>query len=136
MRLTLLLIGACLLSLVAAPGACQAEVPIVPAASLGLNQQQLDRIDALVNAEIEAKRLPGCVVAVGRTGGIGFLKAYGNRRIKPSEEPMTVDTLFDMASLTKPIATATSVMILVERGEVRLRNPIAEYIPEFGQNGK
>jgi uncharacterized protein YbbC (DUF1343 family)/CubicO group peptidase (beta-lactamase class C family) len=136
MRLMLLLIGACLLCLVAAPGTCRAEVPIVPAASLGLNQQQLDRIDALVDAEIEAKHLPGCVVAIGRTGGIGFLKAYGNRRIEPSEEPMTVDTLFDMASLTKPIATATSVMILVEQGKVRLRNPIAEYIPEFGQNGK
>jgi len=136
MRFTLLLIGACVLSLAFALGVSHAELPVVPAASLGLNQQQLDRIDALVNAEIEAKRLPGCVVAIGRTGGIGFLKAYGNRRIKPSEEPMTVDTLFDMASLTKPIATATSVMILVERGEVRLRNPIAEYIPEFGQNGK
>lgn len=136
MRFTLPLIGACVLSLVVAPGASQAEVLVVPAASLGLNQQQLDRIDALVEAEIEAKRLPGCVVAIGRTGGIGFLKAYGNRRIEPSKEPMTVDTLFDMASLTKPIATATSVMILVEQGKVRLRNPIAEYIPEFGQNGK
>jgi uncharacterized protein YbbC (DUF1343 family)/CubicO group peptidase (beta-lactamase class C family) len=117
-------------------GDARAEVPVVPAASLGLNQQQLDRIDAMVEAEIEAKRLPGCVVAIGRTGGVGFLKAYGNRRIEPSQEPMTVDTLFDMASLTKPIATATSVMILVEQGKVRLRNPIAEYIPEFGQNGK
>lgn len=136
MRYPLALIGACALSLMAATSVSQAEVPVVPAASLGLNQQQLDRIDALVEAEIEAKRLPGCVVAIGRTGGIGFLKAYGNRRVQPSPEPMTVDTLFDMASLTKPIATATSVMILVEQGQVRLRNPIAEYIPEFGQNGK
>jgi uncharacterized protein YbbC (DUF1343 family)/CubicO group peptidase (beta-lactamase class C family) len=117
-------------------GEAHAELPIVAAERLGLNQSQLDRIDALVEAEIEAKRLPGCVVAIGRTGGIGFLKAYGNRQVEPSKEPMTVDTLFDMASLTKPIATATSVMILVEQGKVRLRNPIAEYIPEFGQNGK
>lgn len=136
MRFPLLSIGVCILNLIIAVGVSQAEVPVVPAASLGLNQQQLDRIDALVEAEIEAKRLPGCVIAIGRTGGVGFLKAYGNRQVEPSKEPMTVDTLFDMASLTKPIATATSVMILVEQGKVRLRNPIAEYIPEFGQNGK
>ena len=65
-----------------------------------------------------------------------MLKAYGRRQIEPDDEAMTVDTVFDMASLTKPIATATSIMMLVERGEVRLRNPVAEYIPEFGQNGK
>ncbi|BBO35303.1 exo-beta-N-acetylmuramidase NamZ domain-containing protein [Lacipirellula parvula] len=136
MRYTLSLIGACALSLLLAVDAAQAEIPVVPAASLGLNQAQLDRIDALVKEEIEAKRLPGCVVAIGRTGGIGFLKAYGDRRVEPSQEEMTVDTVFDMASLTKPIATATSVMILVEQGKVRLRNPVAEYIPEFAQNGK
>ena len=113
-----------------------AELPVVAPGDLGLNAEQLDRIDALVEAEIKAKHLPGCVVAIGRTGGVGFLKAYGNRRVEPSEEAMTVDTVFDMASLTKPIATATSVMILVERGELRLRNPVAEYIPEFGQNDK
>ncbi|MBL9161553.1 MAG: DUF1343 domain-containing protein [Planctomycetaceae bacterium] len=136
MRFALPLMLACALTLALRIDVSQAELPVVPAASLGLNQEQLDRIDALVEAEIEAKRLPGCVVAIGRTGGIGFLKAYGNRQLEPSQEPMTVETLFDMASLTKPIATATSVMILVEQGKVRLRNPIAEYIPEFGQNGK
>lgn len=114
----------------------RAELPVVAAEQLRLNQAQLDRIDAIVEAEIKAKHLPGCVVAIGRTGGIGFLKAYGDRQIEPSKEPMTVDTVFDMASLTKPIATATSVMILVERGQLRLRNPVAEYIPEFGQNEK
>lgn len=136
MRFPLILSGVCMLSLTVALGASHAEVPVVTAASLGLNQRQLDRIDAMVEAEIEAKRLPGCVVAIGRTGGTGFLKAYGNRRLEPSVEPMTVDTLFDMASLTKPIATATSVMILVEQGKLRLQNPIAEYLPEFAQNGK
>jgi uncharacterized protein YbbC (DUF1343 family)/CubicO group peptidase (beta-lactamase class C family) len=113
-----------------------AEIPQVAPEQLGLNAEQLARIDDLVEREIKAKRLPGCVVAIGRTGGIGFLKAYGNRRVEPSKEKMTVDTVFDMASLTKPIATATSVMILVEQGKVRLRNPVAEYIAEFGQNGK
>jgi CubicO group peptidase (beta-lactamase class C family) len=113
-----------------------AEVPVVAPDQLGMNAEQLDRIGAIVAKEIEAKNLPGCVVLVGRTGGIGMIKAYGRRQIEPREEPMTPDTVFDMASLTKPIATATSVMILVERGQLRLRNPVADYIPEFGENGK
>jgi uncharacterized protein YbbC (DUF1343 family)/CubicO group peptidase (beta-lactamase class C family) len=113
-----------------------AEVPVVSPGELGLDAAQLARIDAIIEAEIEAKNLPGCVVAIGRTGGVGMLKAYGRRQIEPDDEAMTVDTVFDMASLTKPIATATSIMILVERGEVRLRNPVADYIPEFAQNGK
>lgn len=108
-----------------------AEVPVVPPEQLGLDAAQLARIDALVAAEIEAKKLPGAVVTIGRTGGVGFQKAYGRRQIEPAEEAMTVDTVFDMASLTKPVATATSIMILVERGDVRLRNPVADYLPEF-----
>jgi len=101
-----------------------------------LDAARLAQIDDLVAQDIEARKLPGCVVAIGRTGGIGFLKAYGRRQIQPSEEPMTVDTVFDMASVTKPTATATSIMLLVERGLVRLRSPVAEYIPEFAANGK
>jgi len=122
--------------LIAIAGRTSAEVPVVAPEALGLSAEHLARIDGIVDKAIEDKKLPGCVVAIGRTGGVGFLKAYGRRQIEPDDEPMTVDTVFDMASLTKPIATATSVMILVERGEVRLRNPVCEYIPEFGQNGK
>jgi uncharacterized protein YbbC (DUF1343 family)/CubicO group peptidase (beta-lactamase class C family) len=114
----------------------RAEVPAVAPDELGLSAKQLAYIDGEVAKEIEAKRLPGCVVAIGRTGGVGMLKAYGNRQVEPDEEPMSTDTVFDMASLTKGTATATSIMILVERGQVRLRNPIAEYIPEFAANGK
>jgi uncharacterized protein YbbC (DUF1343 family)/CubicO group peptidase (beta-lactamase class C family) len=117
-----------------APG--RAQVPEVSPDALGLNAELLDRIDGLVEQAIEEKKLPGCVVAIGRTGGIGFLKPYGHRQLEPGREEMTTDTVFDMASLTKPIATATSIMILVERGEVRLRSPVADYIPEFGENGK
>jgi uncharacterized protein YbbC (DUF1343 family)/CubicO group peptidase (beta-lactamase class C family) len=112
------------------------ETPILAPDKLGVSADHLARIDALVAAEIAAGNMPGCVVAVGRSGGLGFLQAYGRRQIEPVEEAMTVDTAFDLASLTKPIATATSVMILVERGQLRLRAPVADYIPEFGQNGK
>ena len=123
----------CLLTIAAA---ATAEIPVVPAEELGLDSVQLARIDEWVELEIHNKKLPGCVVAIGRTGGIGMLKAYGLRQIEPEEEEMTVDTVFDMASLTKPIATATSIMILVERGWIRLRDPVSEYLPEFGKNGK
>jgi CubicO group peptidase (beta-lactamase class C family) len=113
-----------------------AQLPIVAPEELGLSAKQLAYIDQNVAKEIEAKNLPGCVVAIGRRGAIGWLRAYGQRQEKPEAEEMTVDTVFDMASLTKGTATATSIMILVERGQVRLRNPVAEYIPDFGANGK
>ena len=83
--------------------------------------QQKDAIDDAVAAALVENRMPGCVVLIGRRGEIVFEKAYGNRQVKPKIEPMTVDTVFDLASLTKPIATATSVMLLVERGESRTR---------------
>src|SRR5690349_16271853 len=77
------------------------------------------RIDTEVNKSIDAGQMSGCVVLIGRRGGIVFEKAYGNRRVEPDNEEMTTDTLFDMASLTKPVATATAAMILIERGQLR-----------------
>jgi uncharacterized protein YbbC (DUF1343 family)/CubicO group peptidase (beta-lactamase class C family) len=119
-----------------APTPVHAQLPVVEPAQLGLSADQLAKIDELIAEGIEEGNLPGCVVAIGRTGAIGLLKSYGQRQIEPEAEPMSVDTVFDMASLTKPIATATSIMILVERGEVRLREPVALYIPEFAAGGK
>src|SRR5262249_46858483 len=63
-------------------------------------------------------------------------KAFGNRAVKPAEEPMSVDTVFDLASLTKPLATATSVMKLVEQGKLTVEERVATYWPEFAANGK
>ncbi|HKC85265.1 MAG TPA: exo-beta-N-acetylmuramidase NamZ domain-containing protein, partial [Blastocatellia bacterium] len=80
--------------------------------------------------------LPGAVVIVGRKGKVVWRRAYGNRALEPAPEPMTVDTIFDLASLTKVVATATSMMILVERGLVRLGDPVSRYVPEFGESGK
>ncbi len=97
----------------------------------GFDAKHLEQIDGLVAEQIAKKRLPGCVVMIGRQGKIAFAKAFGHRRLEPSPEKMTLDTVFDMASLTKPMATATSIMLLVERGQVRLRAPVVEYIPEF-----
>lgn len=89
-----------------------------------------------VNAAIQGKKLPGCVVLIGRHGRIVHREAYGNRQLEPTVEPMTVDTVFDIASLTKPIATSTSIMQLVERGDLRLRDKVSDYLPEFARHGK
>jgi uncharacterized protein YbbC (DUF1343 family) len=93
-------------------------------------------IDDVVAEAIAAARIPGCVVAIGRRDGVLFERAYGARSLVPERSPMTVDTVFDLASLTKPIATATSIMLLAERGRVALDAPAAKYVPEFGRLGK
>ena len=99
--------------------------------TVGMNAAKLDQIDALVASDIAAKKLPGAVVLVGHRGKIVFRKAYGNRSLVPTVEKMTVDTIFDVASLTKPIATATSIMILVEQGKLRLNDTIGKFIPDI-----
>ena len=93
-------------------------------------------IDTLVNQAIAEHRLPGAVVEVGHNGHVVFRKAYGERSLEPDHEPMTVDTIFDMASLTKPLMTATAVMQLFEQGKFRFNDPVAKYLPEFAANGK
>jgi uncharacterized protein YbbC (DUF1343 family)/CubicO group peptidase (beta-lactamase class C family) len=101
-----------------------------------MSPTRLDNLNEIIKAEIAKKQLPGAVVIVGRKGKVIWRRAYGNRAVEPATEPMTVDTIFDLASLTKVVATATSVMILVERGLVRLGDPVSRYIPEFGESGK
>lgn len=80
--------------------------------------------------------MPGAVVVVGHNGRIVYRKAFGSRSLEPTREPMTVDTIFDLASLTKCIATTTAVMQLLESGRIRLNDPVSAYLPEFSQNGK
>jgi uncharacterized protein YbbC (DUF1343 family)/CubicO group peptidase (beta-lactamase class C family) len=104
--------------------------------SVGMSSERLAKIDEAVSASIEKKETPGAVVLVGRQGRIVYRKAFGARALSPAREPMTVDTIFDLASLTKVIATATSIMMLVERGKLSLADPVSLYIPEFGKNGK
>ncbi|HRI03707.1 MAG TPA: DUF1343 domain-containing protein [Pyrinomonadaceae bacterium] len=106
-------------------------LPVAAPQTVGMNAAKLDQIDALVAADIAAKKLPGAVVVVGHKGKIVFRKAYGNRSLVPNVEKMTVDTIFDVASLTKPIATATSIMILVEQGNLRLNDTIGKFIHDI-----
>ncbi|MGI8639281.1 MAG: exo-beta-N-acetylmuramidase NamZ domain-containing protein [Pyrinomonadaceae bacterium] len=107
------------------------SLPVAAPQTVGMSAEKLNQIDALVEKDIADKKLPGAVVLVGHKGKIVFRKAYGNRSLVPTVEKMTVDTIFDAASLTKPIATATSIMILVERGQIRLNDTIGKFIPEI-----
>ena len=113
--------------------ACAALLLLAPAA---IDVGRLAAIDRVVAEAIGAGRLPGAVVLVGQGDRDVYLKAVGDRAVLPRREPMTVDTIFDAASLTKVVATATSVMILVEQGRVRLGDRVATYIPEFARHGK
>jgi uncharacterized protein YbbC (DUF1343 family)/CubicO group peptidase (beta-lactamase class C family) len=103
--------------------------------SVGLSAARLARIDALVAEAITSREIPGAVVLVGRHGKVAFRKAYGHRALEPSVEPMTTDTAFDLASLTKCVATAGAVMTLIEEGRIRLDDPVARHLPAFGAGG-
>ncbi len=106
-------------------------LPVASPQSVGMNAAKLEQIEQLVLADIANKKLPGAVVVVGHRGKIVYRKAFGNRSLVPTVEKMTVDTIFDLASLTKPIATATSIMILVEQGKLRLSDTVGMYIPDI-----
>lgn len=93
-------------------------------------------IDELVQQAIDGHKIPGAVVVIGHNGHVVFRKAYGHRALVPAEEPMTLDMVFDMASLTKPLMTALAVMQLVGLGRINVDAPVAKYIPEFAANGK
>lgn len=98
--------------------------------------QNFATIDQTVNDAVANHRLPGAVVIVGHDGRVVFRRAYGMRSLEPVQEPMTLDTIFDMASLTKPLATAVAVMQLYEQGKIGLNDAVAKYLPDFGANGK
>ena len=107
-----------------------------PPAAAGLDVRKFDAIEALVRDEIGQKRLPGAVVLIGVGDRIVYQKAIGNRALVPSAEAMTLDTMFDVASLTKVVATTTSVMMLIEQGKLRLVDRVATFIPGFERYGK
>jgi uncharacterized protein YbbC (DUF1343 family)/CubicO group peptidase (beta-lactamase class C family) len=107
-----------------------------PRAAVPTRAVAFPAVDAAVEEAIQEKQIPGAVLIVGHDGAVIYRKAYGSRALEPRREAMTLDTVFDLASLTKVIATTTAVMQLVERGEVRLNDPVAKYLPEFAQNGK
>lgn len=96
----------------------------------------LSALDAIIERAIAVDEIPGAVLLVSHRGRVIHRKAYGSRALLPKREPMTLNTIFDVASLTKGVATTSSVMKLVEQGKLRLNDPLSRYIPEFTGNGK
>lgn len=94
------------------------------------------QVDEVVERTIGQNGCPGAVVLAIKGDKVLFRKAYGSRSLEPTKTPMTPDVIFDMASLTKPIATATSIMVLLDEGKIKLTDPVVKYWPEFGSNGK
>ena len=97
----------------------------------GMDSRFLARIDSTVNASIANGDIPGAVVGVVRNGTLVYEKAFGSRAVYPEVEPMTVETLFDLASVSKCVGTTLSFMQLVEQGKVRLVDPVKYYFPDF-----
>jgi CubicO group peptidase (beta-lactamase class C family) len=132
----MILARACLVASLVAAAATAGDLPRLDPAAAGFDPARLAAIDGLVEGALADSKMPGCVVCIGRRDGIALLKAYGRRAVAPADEPMTTDTVFDLASITKPVATATAVMRLVEEGRLRLSDPVATHIPEFAAAGK
>lgn len=110
-------------------------VEIVEPEQAGMDSVALAEIDPVVQSHLKAKNMPGCVICIGRKDKITWLKAYGNKRVETEEDPRTlptdVDTIYDLASLTKPLATAVCIMKLVEMGKINIDAPVARYLSEF-----
>ncbi|HEX7070974.1 MAG TPA: glycoside hydrolase family 3 N-terminal domain-containing protein [Rhodothermales bacterium] len=102
---------------------------------VGMAENLSLRIDSLIRASIDDRAFPAAAVSIGRAGVVPHLKGYGHFTYT-TEEAVDAHTLFDVASLTKVIATTTAVMKLYEEGRIDLKAPVARYIPEFGANGK
>jgi len=120
------IVGAMLLCIVFAANVANAQ-PVQP---------DFTAVSSLLNQAIAAKKLPGAVVLINHNGATVFERAYGDRALEPVAEPMTEDTVFDMASLTKCLVTATAVMQLYEANKLDFDDPVARYLPDFAQNGK
>ena len=101
-----------------------------------LDAARLARIDRIVNDAIGQSKLSGAVVVVGAGNRVVYRKAFGLRAVEPAREAMTLDTVFDAASLTKVVATTPSVMALVEEGRLRLNDRVSTYVPGFERYGK
>jgi uncharacterized protein YbbC (DUF1343 family)/CubicO group peptidase (beta-lactamase class C family) len=88
-------------------------------------------VDQQMERAVQDGLIPGAVVVIGHNGQIVYQKAYGSRALIPHREPMTLDTIFDAASLTKVLATTPSIMRLFEQGQIRLNDPVTKHLPEF-----
>src|SRR5919112_3308016 len=128
------LVVAVLLAFATSPFAAQSSSSA--SSSDALDLKKFEEIEPLVQQAISEKKLPGAVVLIGREDRTIYQKAIGKRAVVPETETMTLDTIFDVASLTKVVATTTSVMMLLEQGKIRLNDRVSSFIPGFERYGK
>ena len=129
---------ACVLSLIllsCSLATAQALEPIPPQ-KVGMSGERLKRLDEVLGNAITKGETPGAVVLVAREGRVVYRKGSGISALLPNKKPMLIDTIFDVASLTKVLVTAPSIMILVEEGKISLTDPVSKYLPRFSQYGK
>ncbi len=110
------------------------QSPVVPASTpekMGMDGEHLALVDDVIWDAIQSEDIPGAVLAVVRHGKMVYLKAYGNRQLVPDTLPMTTETVFDLASVSKCVGTTLSIMQLIERGQIRLVDPVDVYLPHF-----
>ena len=108
-----------------------AQVKVAKPEDHGMDPERLAKVDAVIADAIGAGDIPGAVLAVVRHNDIVYLKAYGNKSVVPEVVPMTTDTMFDLASLSKCVGTTLSIMQLIEGGHLRLTDPVKRFIPGF-----
>ncbi len=106
-----------------------AGLPTAKPEDVGLSSERLQRIDQMIRRRVDAGEMAGAVAIVARKGKIAHFEAFGVRDIE-TKQPMTKDTIFRVASMTKPI-TGVAMMMMIEEGKVRLTDPVSRYIPEF-----
>lgn len=106
-------------------------LPVLSPEAAGMDEQRLLKVDEVILSAIDNKETPGAVLIVLRDTSIVYQKAYGMRQIIPEQNEMELGVIFDLASLTKPVATATAIFILAERGELRFLDPVSRYLPGF-----
>jgi len=112
-------------------GTSAQTLDVVAPEAVGLSGTRLANADRIIEQAIKDQTIPGAVLCVERHGKIGYLKAYGNKRVYPNTEKMTTNTVFDMASCSKAMSTATCAMILIDRGQLRLLDRVDQYVPGF-----
>lgn len=113
------------------PIGLQAHLRVVSPRKVHLSEDKLAKADSAIMDAINRKEIPGAVLGIVRHGCMAYKKAYGCRQVYPTIEPMTTETIFDMASCSKSMSTAISIMQLCENGMLRLTDPVANYIPDF-----
>ncbi|WP_437188418.1 serine hydrolase domain-containing protein [Planctomicrobium sp. SH668] len=116
--------------------ACLASALFCSIASANDANRLQGQVDQIVQRGLSTGQYPGAVVAIGRSSGILLEKAYGERQSEPTQVSNSLETVYDIASLSKPVSTASCIMILAERGKLDLNAAVSNYLPEFAQNGK